>query len=144
MGNFIETVLPHRDPFLFVDEILEYSYRNFAIGLKKVQDNEFWAKGHFPTNPVFPGVLLLETMAQVGGFVFVNEDTNTIGEGSFTYLSKVDGLKLKSKIVPGDIIRVEAKFESAFSRYASVYTIAKVNNKTVGEAKITYTFLEEL
>ena len=139
----VTDVLPHRTPFLFVDEILEFSYLKYAKGKKKIGDNEFWVPGHFPGNPIFPGVLTLETMAQVGGFIFVNEMKQTKSE-KFTYLSKVDVLKLKRKIVPGDTLIIEAKFLESILKYASVYVKAYVNEKIVAEAQITYTFLDEL
>ena len=69
----IEKVLPHRKPFLFVDEIENVEYMKSSTGYKQVRDDEFWIEGHFPGNPVFPGVLILETMAQIGGFIFSDE-----------------------------------------------------------------------
>lgn len=136
----IEEVLPHREPFLFVDEIKEHKYMKYAKGVKKIQDSEFWTKGHFPGNSVFPGVLLLETMAQIGGFVFA-DDSGKMVDNKFAYLSRVDQLKFKKKVVPGDIVEVNVSFIDTFMNYARVFAKSYVNNKVVAEAEITYTFL---
>lgn len=136
----IEDVLPHREPFLFVDEIIGHKYMEFAKGVKKIQDSELWTKGHFPGNPVFPGVLLLEIMAQVGGFIFADENGKML-DNKFAYLSKVDQLKFKKKVVPGDIVEVEASFIDSFINYSRISAKSFVNRKIVAEAEITYTFM---
>lgn len=138
----IEEVLPHREPFLFVDEIDKVEYMKFASGKKTVRSDELWIPGHFPGNPVFPGVLILETMAQIGGFVFCGEDHS--GKPKFAYLSKVNNLKLKRKVVPGDTLCVEVTLMENFLNYSLVKAFAKVGEKKVAEAEIVYTFLESL
>lgn len=139
----IEKVLPHRKPFLFVDEIEKAEYMKASVGYKLVGDDEFWIEGHFPGNPVFPGVLILETMAQIGGFIFSDESSN-MPEQKFAYLSKADGVKFVRKVSIGDRIRVEAKLIESFGQYQKVRTVADVNGKKVAEAMITYTFLKQL
>lgn len=139
----IEEVLPHREPFLFVDDILEQEYLKYAKGIKMVLDTEPWTKGHFPENPVFPGVLLLELMAQVGGFVFVNE-AGSMKDNKFAYLTKVDNLRLKKKVIPGDIVEVTATFVDSFMNYSRVCAKSYVKNRMVAEAEITYTFMNSL
>mgnify|MGYP003300881215 CR=1 FL=1 len=136
-------MLPHRKPFLFVDEIIETKYMESAIGSRLVKDDEFWAEGHFPGNPVFPGVLTLETMAQVGGFIFAN-DEGEMPDGNFAFLSKVDGLKFTRKIIPGDRIIVEAKLIEKYAPYYKTKVVARVNNRKMAEAEIVYTFMKKL
>ena len=139
----IVKVLPHRKPFLFVDNVWEVKYMQEAMGSRTIPSDEFWVEGHFPNNPVYPGVLLLEMMAQVGGFVFANEK-GEMPDGNFAYLSKVDGLKLIKKVNIGDVVTVKAVLLESFSPYYKVKTVARVNDKKVAEAIITYTFLKEL
>lgn len=136
----IKEVLPHRAPFIWVDQILDYQYLGYADGYYQVKDDEFWIQGHFPGNPVFPGVLMLECMAQVGGFVF----TDIAVEKQFAFLSKVDDLKYYRKVSVGDKIDIHAEFVSKFDKYAEVAVTSKVNGKKVAFGRITYTFMNSL
>lgn len=133
----ILNILPHRYPFLFVDDIFEVEYKKRVVGIKNVSFNEPWVLGHFPEEPVFPGVLLIETMAQIGGFIFYDEEKK---EKFMSYLSKVDNAKFIGKVTPGHTVVVEARLENLFGNFAKVNAVAKVNNKKVAEAKITYFF----
>jgi len=102
----IRELLPHRYPFLMVDKVIEIK-ENYIVGVKNITGNEPMFTGHFPQEPVFPGVLSIEAMAQCGGlFVLSQMDP----EKSYsTYFLKIDGIKFRRKIVPGDtlIIKVE-------------------------------------
>lgn len=135
----IKQVLPHRAPFLFVDGITGND-RNSADGYHVVTQGEFWVKGHFPGNPVFPGVILLECMAQVGGFVFAEE----MDAGRFAYLTKVDNLKFSRRVSIGDRVEIHTELTNRFGDYAQIKAIAMVRGKRVASGSITYTFLEEL
>ena len=97
----IKTILPHREPFLFIDEIRELG-PDYIIGTKFVSKEEDYFKGHFPEEPVMPGVLQLETMAQTGGVLILSTVDNP--EDYLTFFMKIENAKFKRKVVPGDTI----------------------------------------
>jgi len=136
-----EDIFLHRAPFLFVDEIIEMKHLESSKGKKIVRDDEFWVEGHFPNNPIFPGVILLETMAQMGGLILVDTENTT---NLNAYLSMVDKFKLIKKVVPGDELIVEGTFLDQIGDFTTVKTKAFVNGAKVAEAKITYVTRDEL
>jgi 3-hydroxyacyl-[acyl-carrier-protein] dehydratase len=106
MSNEIESLLPHREPFLFVDEIVEAS--NERIVAKHVfTEKEFFFKGHFPEYPVVPGVILIETMAQAGGAGL--RKLGVLGGNALFFLASVDKVKFRRQVVPGDEVRSEVE-----------------------------------
>lgn len=104
--NRIRELLPHRYPFLLVDKIIELG-KNYIVGVKNITTNEPFFQGHFPQEPVMPGVLQVEAMAQTGGLLVLN--TVDEPESYSTYFMKIDGVKFRQKVVPGDtlILRLE-------------------------------------
>jgi UDP-3-O-[3-hydroxymyristoyl] N-acetylglucosamine deacetylase/3-hydroxyacyl-[acyl-carrier-protein] dehydratase len=99
--NRIRELLPHRYPFLLVDKIIEIG-PNHIVGVKNVTTNEPFFQGHFPQEPVMPGVLQVEAMAQVGGLLVLNSVDEP--ERYSTYFMKIDGVKFRQKVVPGDTL----------------------------------------
>ena len=130
----IEKLLPHRYPFLLVDKIMDIQEESI-IGVKNVTLNEPMFTGHFPGNPVFPGVLQIEAMAQVGGIFALSkvEDAHLYS----TYFMKIDKVRFKAKIVPGDTIVFELRLLSPIRRgLVEMAGTAYVNGKAVAEAEM--------
>jgi UDP-3-O-[3-hydroxymyristoyl] N-acetylglucosamine deacetylase/3-hydroxyacyl-[acyl-carrier-protein] dehydratase len=130
----IQKMLPHRPPFLFIDRIIEMSDTH-VVGMKNVTMNEPFFVGHFPGEPVMPGVLQIEAMAQTGGILvlsFVPDPENYL-----TYFLKIDNVKFRQKVVPGDtLIFVMKLIEPVRRGICHMQGIAYVGNKIVMEADL--------
>jgi UDP-3-O-[3-hydroxymyristoyl] N-acetylglucosamine deacetylase / 3-hydroxyacyl-[acyl-carrier-protein] dehydratase len=111
--NQIKNLLPHRPPFLFVDKVLKLDNLE-VIGLKNVTMNETFFVGHFPDEPVMPGVLIIEAMAQVGGILVLS--TVPDPENYLTYFMKMDNVKFKRKVSPGDTLVFKLELTSPIRR----------------------------
>jgi UDP-3-O-[3-hydroxymyristoyl] N-acetylglucosamine deacetylase/3-hydroxyacyl-[acyl-carrier-protein] dehydratase len=131
----VKKLLPHRFPFLMVDRILELT-DSHIIGMKNTTYNEAFFQGHFPQEHVFPGVLLVETMAQVGGILVLSNVDEP--EKYSTYFLKIDRLKFKHKVVPGDTIIVRCDLTEPIRRNIVImYCQAFVGEKVVAEGEMT-------
>lgn len=131
----IQTILPHRYPFLMVDRILELTLNEKVIGLKNVTMNEFFFQGHFPGKPVMPGVLILEAMAQAGGILAYKSTPEVMGK--LIYFMAIDKVKFRKPVVPGDQLILEL---SALRRGQKVWKMqgkAFVRENLVAEAELT-------
>lgn len=130
----IMKILPHRQPMLLVDKIMELSAEH-VIGVKNVTLNEEFFKGHFPDNPVMPGVMLIEAMAQCGGVLVLK--TVPDPENYLTYFMKIDGVKFKQKVVPGDTVVFSLSLITPIRRgICHMRGVAYVANKPVMEAEM--------
>ncbi len=130
----IMKILPHRQPFLFIDKIMDIGPEH-VIGVKNVTMNEPFFEGHFPGEPVMPGVLLIEAMAQCGGILVLK--TVPDPENYLTYFMKIDGVKFKRMVVPGDTVVFSLKLLTPIRRgICHMKGVAYVNNKPVMEAEM--------
>ena len=131
--NRIRELLPHRYPFLMVDKIIEIG-TDYIVGVKSVSGNEPFFQGHFPTEPVMPGVLQIEAMAQVGGLLVLN--TIDKPEEYSTYFMKIDNVKFRQKVVPGDTLIFKLRLLTEVRRgVANMRGLAFVGEKLVCEAE---------
>lgn len=132
----IKSFLPHRYPFLMVDKVIEISPTHI-VGVKNVTYNENFFMGHFPDNPIFPGVLQMEALAQTGGILALT----TVSDGNEkwdTYFLKMDNVKFKAKVVPGDTLILKMELMSPIRRgIIQMMGTAYVGNKLVSEGELT-------
>ncbi len=130
----IKKLLPHRPPFLFVDRIIELTPER-VVGVKNVSVNEDLFRGHFPDQPIFPGVLQVEAMAQVGGVLVLSNLEEP--EKHLTYFMKMENVKFRKMVVPGDTLVFELTFASPYRRgIAHMLGKTYVNNELVAEAEM--------
>ena len=131
----IQKVLPHRYPFLLVDRIVELVPMERVVGIKNVTMNEPFFQGHFPGNPIMPGVLILEAMAQTGGFLLLNTEHDP--SGKLVYFTGINHVKFRKPVLPGDQLRFEVEFLRRKRNICKMQGKAFVDNKMVCEAELT-------
>ncbi|MBW1792275.1 MAG: 3-hydroxyacyl-ACP dehydratase FabZ [Deltaproteobacteria bacterium] len=132
-------ILPHRYPFVLVDRILEIEVGNSIKGLKNVTINEPFFQGHFPSEPVMPGVLIMEGMAQIGAILAYLTEKDKIGN-SLVYFAGMDGVRFRKKVVPGDQIIYQLKILKRKSKLFKIEGKAFVDDALAAEAVLLATF----
>jgi len=129
-------ILPHRYPFMLVDKIIEFDKENeHIVGIKNLTFNELFFQGHFPDNPVMPGVLQLEAMAQVAGVLLNSRDGN---DGRVAFFMSINNAKFRRMVVPGDQLRIEIDVTRMRTRIATVQGKAYVDGTLVSQAELTF------
>lgn len=131
----IKRILPHRYPFLMVDRVLEIEGTTRAVGVKNVTSNEEFFQGHYPGQPIMPGVLILDAMAQMGGILLAQELDH---KGKVAVLLSMDRVKFRRPVVPGDQLILEVEVVRAKARAGHVRCRAKVGDELAAEADIKF------
>jgi len=131
----IMEILPHRAPFLFVDEVLDYTPMKGGIGIKHVLADEFYFQGHFPGHPVMPGVLITESLAQMGAIVLLSDPAY---HGKIAYFTGIEKAKFRRKVIPGDTLRLEVEITKMRGRFGFGNAVAKVEGEIACEAQFSF------
>lgn len=132
--NDILKILPHRYPLLLIDRILEIKPFEKIVALKNVTANEPHFMGHFPDNPLMPGVLLIEAMAQAGAILLLSSITDiTINTA---YLLGIDKARFRKKIIPGDQLIIEVEVLKIIKTFCKLKAEIRVNNELIAEAEL--------
>jgi 3-hydroxyacyl-[acyl-carrier-protein] dehydratase len=131
----IQQIIPHRWPFLLVDRILELRPGEGAVGVKSVTAAEPCFQGHFPDYPIFPGVLIVEAMAQVGAVAVLSVPEN---KGKIVLFAGIDGLRFRGPVFPGDTLRLEVQFTKMRGSIGKGAVKATVADKTVADGELTF------
>ncbi len=129
----IMSILPHRYPILLVDKILDYEEGKRIVGLKNVSVNEPFFQGHFPGFPLFPGVYILEAMAQVGGILMIKSLKLEIGKYAVVFAG-IDDARFKRPVFPGDQLIIELETISLKKALSKMKGVARVDGQPVAEA----------
>ena len=128
-------IIPHRHPFLLVDYIEDYEPGEFAVGYKCVTYREDFFRGHYPEEPVMPGVFTVEALAQVGAVAILSKEEN---KGKIAYFGGIQKCKFKGKVVPGDKLKLETKIIKQKGPLGIGEAIASVDGKVVASAELTF------
>ena len=138
--NEIKKILPHRYPMLLVDRILEVEPMKRAVGIKNITANEMQFLGHFPNEPIMPGVLLIEAMAQVGGVAMLYPEEN---RGKIAVFAKIDNVRFRKQVVPGDQVVTTAEVTKIMrSSMGIIHCEGKVDGKVACECDCTFAIMD--
>ncbi|NLB18527.1 MAG: 3-hydroxyacyl-ACP dehydratase FabZ [Syntrophomonadaceae bacterium] len=131
----IQKIIPHRYPFLLVDQIIELDPGKRAVGIKNVTVNEQFFQGHFPGNPIMPGVLILEALAQVGACAMLSMEEY---HHRLAYFAGIDGVKFRRIVVPGDQLILEVEFLKLRGNFGKARGKASVDNILAAEGEFMF------
>lgn len=131
----IMNILPHRSPFLLIDRVLEMEEGKKCVALKNVTMNEPFFQGHFPQEPVMPGVLIIEALAQTGAVAMLSMEEF---KGNIAFFGGIDKAKFRGKVVPGDTLRLEVEMIKIKRNAGIGKGVAYVGDKKVAEGELTF------
>ncbi|MBR5157509.1 MAG: 3-hydroxyacyl-ACP dehydratase FabZ [Clostridia bacterium] len=136
----IQKIIPHRYPFLLVDKILEMEPGKRAVGIKNVTANEPYFQGHFPGMPIVPGVLIAESLAQVGACAILSEPEFKGKVGVFTGMNN---FKFRKQVVPGDTLTLEAELTAFKRNMGKANVVATVDGKVAASGEISFAIVDK-
>ena len=131
----IKQIIPHRDPFLLIDEIEEMEAGKRVVAKKFIAPDSFWFAGHFPEHPVTPGVLTIEMLAQAGAVCVLSMPEH---RGKIAFFAELDKAKFRRPVLPGDTVRLEVEMLKLRSSFGVGRAVATVGGEMAAEAEITF------
>ena len=131
----IEEIIPQRAPFLMLDRVEEYIPGESCIAYKDVKEDEYYFKGHFPGNPIMPGVLITESLAQAGAVAILSMEEN---KGKNALFGGIDKMKFKKMVIPGDTLKLEVKIIKRKGTIGVGEAIATVDGKVAAKGELTF------
>ncbi|MDV3428627.1 MAG: 3-hydroxyacyl-ACP dehydratase FabZ [Bacillota bacterium] len=131
----IEKILPHRYPFLLIDRVLEVEPLKRAVGIKNVTFNEYFFQGHFPNEPVMPGVLIIEALAQLGAVAMLSHESF---KGKTAYFGGIKSARFRKKVVPGDTLKLEVEIDKIKGPAGIGKAAAYVDGKLACQAELLF------
>ena len=131
----IKKIIPQRDPFLMIDEVEDFIPGESAIAYKNVNIEEWYFKGHFPCNPIMPGVLIAESLAQTGAVAILSVDEN---KGKNALFGGIDKRRFKRQVIPGDRLKLEVKIIKRKGPIGVGEAIASVDGKVAAKGELTF------
>ena len=131
----IQEIIPHRHPFLLIDYVEDYVPGEYAVAYKCVSFREEFFRGHFPEEPVMPGVLTIEALAQTGAVAILSKEEN---KGKIAYFGGINKCKFKGKVIPGDKVKLETRIIKSKGPIGIGEAVASVDGKVVASAELTF------
>ena len=131
----IKEIIPQREPFLMIDEVEDYIPGESCTAYKNISKDEYYFKGHFPGNPIMPGVLITESLAQTGAIAILSLEAN---KGRNALFAGIDKMRFKKQVVPGDVLKLEVKIIKQKGPIGVGEALATCDGKIVAKGELTF------